>query len=132
MGRSQSERRCRVTAVLLVMLGSSAGASLRYVVDREIQSRHERVFPFGTLTINVVGSFCLGLVAGAAAELGLSELAATALGVGVLGGFTTFSTYIWETLRMVEERSYFVAVTNVVVSIGAGLVAVYAGYALIG
>ena len=43
-----------MTALLLVMLGSSAGASLRYVVDRGIQSRHERVFPFGTMTINVV------------------------------------------------------------------------------
>lgn len=119
-----------MTALVLVVLGSAIGAPLRYVVDRMVQSRHERVFPYGTLVINVVGSFCLGLLVGAADELGLSALAVTAIGTGVLGAFTTFSTFIWESLRMIEERSYLSALANMVVSIGAGLLAAYLGLRL--
>lgn len=116
-----------MTALVLVVLGSAIGAPLRYVVDRQIQRRHERVFPFGTLVINVVGSFCLGLVVGAADDLGWPTLIVTAAGTGLLGAFTTFSTFIWETLRMIEEHSYVSAVSNMVVSIGAGLLAAYVG-----
>ena len=116
-----------MTALVLVVLGSAIGAPLRYVVDREVQSRHERVFPFGTMAINIVGSFLLGVLVGAADDLGWSSLAVASLGTGVLGAFTTFSTFIWETLRMLEERSYFAASANMVVSIGAGLLAAYLG-----
>lgn len=119
-----------MSALVLVVIGSAIGAPLRYVVDREIQSRHERVFPFGTLAINIVGSFCLGLLVGAADDLGMSSLVVTALGTGVLGAFTTFSTFVWETLRMLEERSYLAAVTNMVISLGAGLLAAYIGLSI--
>lgn len=120
-----------MTALVLVVLGSAIGAPLRYVVDREIQSRHERIFPFGTLAINVFGSFCLGILVGAGDDLGVSPLVVTALGTGVLGAFTTFSTFIWETLRMLEERSYLSAASNIIFSIGAGLLAAYAALALV-
>jgi CrcB protein len=131
MGRARTRSSSRVSALVLVVLGSALGAPLRYVIDREVQSRHERIFPFGTMAINVVGSFCLGLVVGAGDELGLSPLAVTALGTGLLGAFTTFSTFIWETLRMLEERSHWSAFFNVFASIGAGLLAAYAGLAIV-
>jgi CrcB protein len=121
-----------VTALLLVALGSAFGAPLRYVVDREIQTRHERVFPLGTLVVNVSGSFALGLLMGAADRGGASRLAVDALGAGVLGSYTTFSTFSWETLRMLEEGSAWQAAVNVVASVAAGLGAAAAGFGLTG
>jgi CrcB protein len=117
-----------VTALLLVMLGSVAGAPLRYVVDREIQTRHERVFPFGTLVINLSGSLALGLLVGAAAARGVSDLAVDAVGTGVIGSYTTFSTFSWETLQMIEEGSFWQAAANVLVSGGGGLAATALGF----
>ena len=114
----------------LVVLGSAAGAPLRYLADREIQRRHRRAYPLGTLVINVVGSFLLGVVVGLNERQGLPSQAMTALGVGLLGSFTTFSTFVWETLRLVEDRRLVAALTNVVVSIGVGLLAAYAGLAI--
>lgn len=69
----------------LVVLGSAAGAPLRYLADREIQRRHRRAYPLGTLVINVVGSFLLGVVVGLNERQGLPSQAMTALGVGLLG-----------------------------------------------
>ena len=117
-------------ALLLVTLGSAVGAPLRYVLDREIQTRHERVFPFGTLAINVSGSLALGLLVGAAASGGVSQLAVDAIGIGVIGAYTTFSTFSWETLRMVEEGSFMQATANIVVSVGGGLAAAALGFGL--
>jgi CrcB protein len=117
-----------VTALLLVMLGSAVGAPLRYVVDREIQTRHERVFPLGTLVVNVSGSFALGLLVGAAHAGGASDLAVKAVGTGAIGAFTTFSTFSWETLQMLEEGSVWQATANVAVSVSAGLAAAAAGF----
>ena len=117
-----------MTALLLVMLGSIAGAPLRYVVDREIQTRHERVFPFGTLAINMSGSLALGVLVGAAQSGGVSQLAVDAVGAGVIGSYTTFSTFSWETLRMIEEGSVWQATANVVVSVGGGLASAALGF----
>jgi len=116
-----------MAALALVCIGSMVGAPLRYVIDREIQSRHERVFPFGTLVVNLTGALALGLVVGAAARGGLSALAVDALGVGLIGSYTTFSTFSWETLQMVEEGSLWHAGANLVVSVGGGLAAAAIG-----
>ena len=120
-----------MAGLLLVCLGSMVGAPLRYIVDREIQDRHERVFPFGTLVVNLTGAFALGLVVGAAARGGLSALAVDAVGTGLIGSYTTFSTFSWETLRMVEERSYWQAGANVLVSVSAGLGVAALGFWLV-
>jgi CrcB protein len=117
-----------VTALLLVTLGSVVGAPLRYVVDREIQTRHERVFPLGTLAVNVSGSLALGLLVGVAGRGGVSQLAVDALGTGIIGSYTTFSTFSWETLQMIEEGSVWQASANVVVSVGGGLAAAAIGF----
>jgi CrcB protein len=117
-----------VTALLLVTLGSVVGAPLRYVVDREIQMRQERVFPLGTLAVNVSGSLALGVLVGAAGRGGVSQLAVDALGTGVIGSYTTFSTFSWETLQMIDEGSVWQASANVVVSVGGGLAAAAIGF----
>ena len=117
-----------MTALLLVTLGSVVGAPLRYVVDREIQTRHERVFPLGTLAINLSGSLALGLLVGAADRGGVSQLAVDAVGTGVIGSYTTFSTFTWETLQMIDEGSVWQASANVVLSVGGGLAAAAVGF----
>jgi fluoride exporter len=108
--------------VLLVALGAAVGAPLRYLVDRFVQTRHDSVFPWGTLTVNVAGSFLLGLLAGAVRGPWLALL-----GTGFCGALTTYSTFGYETVRLVQERARLYAALNVVVSVVAGL-----GAALLG
>ncbi len=118
--------------LLLVMAGAAIGAPSRWLVDRFVQRRHDSVFPWGTLVINVLGSAVLGFILGAGASGELVLL----LGTGFCGGFTTFSTFSYETIRLVEEGSGGEALLNVGASLVAGLAAAsagwYAGVALLG
>lgn len=114
-----------MTAVLVV-IGALVGAPLRYLTDRAVQSRHDSVFPWGTFAANVVGCLVLGVVSGTGAA-GTSPLAIL-VGTGFCGALTTYSTFSYETVRLAQERAYFYAVTNLVVSVVAGLGAVLIGY----
>jgi CrcB protein len=116
--------------VVLVVLGGAVGAPLRYLTDLFVQARHDSVFPWGTLTVNLVGSLLLGLLAGLVAHAGVPDWVLTLGGTGFCGGLTTFSTFGYETVRLVEDGSWLEALLNVVVSLVAGLVAVAAGWAL--
>ena len=82
--------------VLLVALGAAVGAPLRYLTDRTIQARHDSVFPWGTLTVNVVGSLILGVITG----LPVGHAVAALVGTGFCGALTTYSTFSYETLRL--------------------------------
>ncbi len=114
---------------LLVMVGAALGAPVRYLVDRMVQSRHRSAFPWGTWTVNVVGSFLLGLlVAGAAGRLDAGVTAA--LGTGFCGALTTYSTFGSETVRLLESGSWSGAAAHVVLSVVAGLAAAIAGLSL--
>jgi CrcB protein len=112
--------------VLLVALGAAIGAPLRYLTDRAVQSRHDSVFPWGTLTVNVVGSLVLGLLAGLPASAPVTAF----LGTGFCGALTTYSTFSYDTLRLAQTGSRFFATMNVVVSIVAGLGAASLGLLL--
>ncbi|MGC4878446.1 fluoride efflux transporter CrcB [Micromonospora sp. DT43] len=113
-------------SVLLIALGAAVGAPLRYLTDRAVQSRHDSVFPWGTLTVNVVGSLLLGVLVG----LPNSPAAAALLGTGFCGALTTYSTFSYETLRLTRGGHRLLALANVVGSVAAGLAAAAAGYAL--
>jgi CrcB protein len=112
--------------VLLVAIGAAIGAPLRYLTDRLVQSRHDSVFPWGTLIVNVVGSLVLGVVVGLPANNSVLALA----GTGFCGALTTYSTFSYETLRLTQEGARFYALANIVISVVAGLAAAYAGVAL--
>ncbi|GAA3436372.1 fluoride efflux transporter CrcB [Kutzneria kofuensis] len=116
--------------LVLVFAGAIVGAPLRYLVDRAVQVRHDSVFPWGTMTVNVFGCMVLGFLAGLGTSLP-SALAAL-LGTGFCGALTTYSTFSYETLRLVEQKAYLYAVMNVLISLIAGLGAVFLGYALAG
>ena len=89
--------------VALVMVAAAVGAPLRYVVDQAVQHRWPGAFPAGTLTVNLSGSFLLGLLTGLAARHGLAPQVVTVLGTGLLGAYTTFSTFSYETVRLLED-----------------------------
>lgn len=109
--------------LLLVMAGAGAGAAGRWWTDRFVQTRHDSVFPWGTFIINVLGSLLLGVLLGSRAPSPIVLL----LGTGFCGGFTTFSTFSYETVRLVEHGSA-TALVNVLASVGVGLAAVGAGW----
>ena len=113
---------------LAVALAAAAGSVARYVVDQLVQHRTRGDFPYGTLVVNVSGSFVLGLVVGLAAHHGLAATAAVVIGTGFAGGFTTLSTWAWETLA--EASDLLEASVNITGSLGAGLAAAAAGLSL--
>ncbi|PXY33647.1 fluoride efflux transporter CrcB [Prauserella sp. PE36] len=116
--------------VLWVMLGGAAGAVLRYLTDRRVQRANDSVFPWGTLTVNVAGSGLLGVLAGWALSGGEPGAVQALVGTGLCGALTTFSTFGYETVRLVTEGARLYAVANVVVTVLAGFGAAGAGLVL--
>ena len=117
-----------MTRLLLVIAGGLVGAPLRYVADRAVQARHDSLFPWGTFSVNVLGSLVLGFLTGAAAALphDLQLL----VGTGFCGALTAYSTFSYETIRLYEDRARFLAIANVTASIVAGLGSVFLGVAV--
>jgi fluoride exporter len=112
--------------IVLVALGAAVGAPLRYLTDRLVQSRHESAFPWGTLTVNLIGSLLLGFLTGLPAAPAVSAL----LGTGLCGALTTYSTFSYETLQLARDGLRRHALANAVVSLLAGLGAAYLGILL--
>lgn len=116
--------------IALVLLGGAVGAPLRYLTDLLVQSRHDSVFPWGTFTVNALGSLVLGATAGAASAIPLPAWVLTLVGTGFCGALTTFSTFGFETVRLLEEGSVLAAALNTTASLVVGLVACAGGWAL--
>lgn len=111
---------------LWVALGAAVGAPLRYLTDRGMQRLLGGRFPWGTVTVNVVGSFVLGVVTGA----GVGPAVAALVGTGFCGALTTYSTFAYETAALGERRAAGLAAANLVGSVAAGLAAAVLGYLL--
>jgi CrcB protein len=120
-----------VTA-LLVLAGGAVGAPLRYLTDLMVQARHDTIFPWGTFTVNVVGSLVLGVVAASVQVFGAASWVQTLIGTGFCGALTTFSTFGFETYRLIEDGSWLEAGLNVMASLAAGAVAFLLGWWLVG
>ena len=90
--------------VLLLVLAGGLGAVARFVVDSLIRARAGAAFPLGTLVINISGSLILGLLTGLTMAQLLPDAVRLVAGTGFLGGYTTFSTASFETVRLVQER----------------------------
>lgn len=93
-------------------IAGGIGASTRFLFDGAIRSRITVGYPLGTTIINVSGSFLLGLVAGLALGEVVNPQWQLIVGTGFLGGYTTFSTASFETIRLAQERRYGAALTN--------------------
>lgn len=115
----------------MIAAGGASGALLRYAISGWVQTMTNGSFPAGTLLVNVLGSALFGLAAAFFAGPNLvREEYRVALLVGVLGAFTTFSTFGWETLVLVRAGQLGYAATNILLSNGIGLGAVWLGYRL--
>lgn len=115
---------------LAVAVAAGIGALARYGLDQYVQRRHDGVFPAGTLAVNVTGSFALGVISGLALHHGLGDPALAVLAAGFTGGYTTFSTWTYETLALATTGSLLEASANIVVSLAAGVAAAAAGFGL--
>ncbi|GAA2815884.1 fluoride efflux transporter CrcB [Saccharopolyspora taberi] len=105
----------------LVALGGAIGACVRFSVDRWVQGRHDTAFPWGTMTVNVIGSLILGFLTGTAL-FGVSwPVVQTLVGVGFCGALTTYSTFGYETVRLFFEGARWYSVVNVVATVLAGV-----------
>lgn len=119
--------------VLWIALGGALGSVLRYLVGGWGQRLTQSTFPLGTLAVNVLGCLAIGFLASLFAGpegLRLREEHRLALMVGVLGGFTTFSTYAFETFSKVDDRAFGQAAMNILLSNALGLAAVWIGFRL--
>jgi CrcB protein len=115
---------------LAVALAAGVGAVVRYVLDQVVQHRTGSEFPYGTLLVNISGSLLLGLVTGWSLRHGLPSTATVVIGVGFAGGYTTLSTWAWESLALAETGKLLQAGANVVGSFAVGLAAAGAGLGL--
>lgn len=113
-----------------VCFAAGVGAVCRYLLDVAVRHRVRTPFPVGTLLVNVSGSLLLGLVTGLALHHSLAATPAAVVGVGFAGGFTTLSTWAWESLALAEEGELALAALNVVGSLLLGLLAAAAGLGL--
>jgi CrcB protein len=112
------------------VVAGAVGAPARYLLDDAISSRTQGVFPWGTLAINVSGSFLLGLLTGLALFHGLPATPRLILGTGFCGAYTTFSTFTYETVRLAEEGAVNEAVRNALASLVLAAAAAAAGLAV--
>lgn len=113
--------------LLLVMLGGALGAGARHLVGVFALGRLGPGFPWGTLTVNLAGGLCMGLLAGWLARSAGSEQARLFLAVGVLGGFTTFSAFSLELLLMIERGQYGAAALYIMGSVIGSVVLLFLG-----
>lgn len=108
---------------LLVIIGGAFGAPARYLLDRWIQSLHSKDWPWGTLAVNWLGSFALGLLTDV--NMNVSAL----LGVGFIGAFTTWSTFMVETVRLSDEDGWVSALGYLTLSLVGGIALAFCAHA---
>jgi CrcB protein len=115
--------------IAAVFAGGGVGAVARYIVGLIVLQRAGPGFPYGTLLINVAGCFAIGIVAGLAQSraIGLEPSVRLFLTVGVLGGFTTFSTFAYDAVTLAGEGAIGIGALYVVLSVGFGVIATLAG-----
>ena len=101
-----------VVVVVLLVVAGGLGAVARFVLDGVVRKRFAGAFPLGTVLINLTGSFTLGLLTGLALAQVLPDPVRLVAGTGFLGGYTTFSTATFETVRLVQERRLAAAILN--------------------
>lgn len=128
---SRGKAGINVRQLLVIALGGAIGASLRWLIAGAVQRAAGGSFPWGTFVVNAIGSLLLGFLFVYLLErTSMGELIRLALTVGLLGAFTTFSTYSLESLHLLQEGAYGLALANVFGQVAACMVLVWLGVQL--
>jgi CrcB protein len=118
--------------LVYVAVGGAIGSSARYLLGGFVHRHTSPYFPYGTFAVNVVGCFAFGVVAALAEHrAAVTPAARTFLLIGVLGGFTTFSSFTYETFALVRDAEFLRALVNVAGQVVVGFAALWAGYAVV-
>ncbi|MGI2261430.1 fluoride efflux transporter CrcB [Shewanella sp. GXUN23E] len=120
-----------MTNILFVAMGGAIGAVCRYLISIFMIQVFGTGFPFGTLTVNVLGSFIMGVIYALGEVSHVSPELKAMIGVGLLGALTTFSTFSNETLLLMQDGEWLKAGLNVVLNLTICLVVVYLGQQLV-
>ncbi len=119
-------------SIVLVALGGGLGAACRFILSSQMARLFGTAFPYGTLTVNLLGGFLMGaLVAWLALRVDGGASLRAFLGVGVLGGFTTFSAFSLEVMLLIERQAWLAAAVYMTVSVMASVLALALGAALV-
>ncbi|MFI5279407.1 MAG: fluoride efflux transporter CrcB [Gemmatimonadales bacterium] len=113
-----------------VMLGSAVGGGARFLLGSFVQARMGTAFPTGTLLVNVTGSLVLGFIFRYAAGSSMSPEVRALLTTGFCGGYTTFSTFSWESVRLIEDGDYYRAAWYIGLSVVLSLAGAFVGIGL--
>lgn len=118
--------------LLLVMLGGAIGSGARYLTGRVTLSAFGPAFPYGTLAVNLIGGFAMGLLVGVLARMSVpGENWRLLLGVGVLGGYTTFSSFSLDVVTLIQRGDLGVALFYALLSVIGSILALFAGLSLV-
>lgn len=116
---------------LLVGLGSFIGGISRYLVTLFVQNKFLSTFPYGTLVVNIIGCFLIGVIYGFSDRGNMNPELRLFLATGIMGGFTTFSSFSNDTIGMLRDGQYLPAVSYVAFSVIIGLAATFGGISFI-
>lgn len=120
-----------MTKLVLIMLGGAIGSLLRYLIQGLGQELTKSTFPVGTLAVNIIGCFAIGVLNMVfSGPLPIRMEYRIGLTIGILGGFTTFSAFGWETFSLAKDGQGLWALMNLLLSVTLGFAAVWAGYRL--
>ena len=121
----------KMKILIAIGLGSFLGGISRYLMTLFIQNKFLSTFPYGTLGVNIIGCFLIGIVYGLSARGNINVEWRLFLATGFLGGFTTFSSFSNDTVSLLRDAQYWQAFSYVALSVLVGLVATFGGISLI-
>lgn len=130
-GRRDCAKKNKMKILLAIGLGSFLGGISRYLVTLFLQNKFLSTFPYGTLGVNIIGCFLIGIVYGLSARGNINVEWRLFLATGFLGGFTTFSSFSNDTVSLLRDAQYWQAFSYVALSVLVGLVATFGGISLI-
>jgi CrcB protein len=117
----------RMEKIVAVVIGGGSGALIRWLVSGAVQNRSDSFFPWGTFVVNITGCFVMGCLWNLFEEIPVSPAVRLFFITGVLGGYTTFSSFGIETINLMRDNEFAHAAANILFSNALGLAAVFAG-----